>query len=445
MKLGVIVLIIIIIIIEWRLYRLSSKYRDGTILNSFYILYYLFQVVLSCIIYIIDNEFILANSRSMNSINIGTSILPYCIGSLLSIIGIFMSIIIGNKIIKNRNNVSWNIKIASLFVHYSSRSISIYLLVGFIISILISFIQSYLISAISLTFAFTPLLIGIMWRDIEHSHKIMWTLALFIGLLVHTVQGSRGYALFPILALAVGYVFSISHNHRLLKKTLKKYLIVACIFLPFLSFVQTYREHVGRKQEITIETITNMFSYVGKSSNLSNDDGIYGSLGRLLNHTNNVVVVMSPSIIPYRGFDYIADEFFSIFSVLGEQGSENFRKSRADIGYSTGVATLYGFNVDESTSVEFSLFADAYSRFGYIGVVSYSFLFGLLLLLMEKSCYNYRYRNELLSLILSTFFIYNGALSYMYSYYSFFKVILIRGLLVAALAYIMSIFCKKKS
>lgn len=424
--------IIVIIIIELLLLRyvLKNQNKQGSYLNIFYLLYYIFQGVLSCIILILDKDFILANSNSSTEIPIKMSILPYCIGTLLAILGIVIAMSISNCIYKNANYISWSERIRILASGYYINHICIFLAIGFSFSILVSLIPSYLISAISLTFAFSPLFVGIMWATLSIQTKFIWKFVLFVAFLFHTLQGSRGLAVFPLVAFAVGYLFCIYNDKLRFKRIIKIYVIIGLISIPFLGFVQTYREKFGRGNEISMETFCDMLSSVGTDNQAKDDDGIYASYGRLLNHTNNVVVVMTPYIIPYRGFEAMDQEIASIFYLLGANESEEFRKSRSELGYSTGVATRYGFRVTEATSVEFGMFADAYSRFGYLGIFIYSILFAIVLALMEKWCYNHMLKNSLLAMVLLTFLLYNGALNYMYSYYSFFKIVLIRGLMV---------------
>lgn len=424
--------VIVVILIELLLLRyvLKKQKRQGAYLNIFYIFYYIFQGILCCLIMFLDKDFVLANTNSSIEIPIKMSLLPYCIGTLLAIVGIIVGIVISNHIYKNKNDILWSDRVRLLVSGYYINQICVFLALGFSFSILVSIVPSYLISAISLTFAFSPLFVGIMWMALGANTKLIWKFVLFVTFLFHTLQGSRGLAVFPLVAFAVGYIFSISNNKAKLKRIIKMYAVIGIISIPFLGFVQDYRENFGRGKEISMETFYEMLSFMGTDNQKKNDDGIYASYGRLLNHTNNVVLVMTPYMVPYRGFDAMDQEIASIFHVLGADESVEFRKGRSDLGYSTGVATRYGFRVNEATSVEFGMFADAYSRFGYLGIFIYSILFAIVLALMEKWCCNHMAKNSLLAMMLLTFLLYNGALNYMYSYYSFFKIVLIRGMLV---------------
>lgn len=435
-----------IILIELLLLRYAMKHnlRQGTYLNMFYLLYYIFQGGLSCFILFLDKDFLLANTSSSVSIPIRVSILPYCVGTLLAIIGILIGMIISNRVYRNNNEIKWSERIEMLSYNYNIDRFCILLAIGFSFSILVSLVPSYLISALSLTFAFSPLLAGILWESLTAGTRTVWKLALFIAFLFHTLQGSRGLAIFPLVAFAFGYLFCISDDRNKMKKTIRLYVVIALVSIPFLGFVQTYRENMGRGNEISLQTFTEMLNFAGSSDVANHEEGIYASYGRLLNHTNNVVVVMTPSIVPFRGFEAMDQEIASIFQVLGADDSQSFRKNRADMGYSTGIATRYGFRVTEDTSVEFGMFADAYSRFGYFGIFIYSILFAIILALMEKWCCNHSFNRPLLTTVLLTFLLYNGALNYMYSYYSFFKIVLVRGIVVVVCTKFLGLICTNR-
>ena len=437
-----------VLVIEFLLLRfcLIKNIRQGTVLNIFYLFYYIFQGLLSCIILYLDHEFLLANSDNNFAIPIKDSILPYCKGTLIAIVGIIIGMSLSNKIYKNTNKKSWIQMVQLLYHYYNVDRFCVILSLVFSFSILVSLIPSYLISALSLTFAFSPLFVGIVWSGLNDMTKNIWKCILFVTFIFHTLQGSRGLAIFPIVAFLIGYLFCLSSNKKKLNKVLRLYVVIGFVSVPFLGFVQDYRDHFGRGNEISMQTFSNMLDFISGINSTGKDENedIYASYGRLLNHTNNVVVVMTPSIVPYRGFEAMDQEIASIFSILGENNAQTFREKRADIGYSTGVATRYGFRVTETTSVEFGMFADAFSRFGYLGVFFYSILFALILAIMEKWCYNYTFKRPLLAMTLVSFLIYNGALNYMYSYYSFFKIVLVRGGCVILCMLLIEKFCIRK-
>ena len=108
-----------VLVVEFLLLRfcLIKNIRQGTVLNIFYLFYYIFQGLLSCIILYLDHEFLLANSDNNFAIPIKDSILPYCKGTLIAIIGIIIGMSLSNKIYKNTNKKSW-IQIVQLLYHY---------------------------------------------------------------------------------------------------------------------------------------------------------------------------------------------------------------------------------------------------------------------------------------------------------------------------------------
>lgn len=141
---------------------------------------------------------------------------------------------------------------------------------------------------------------------------------------------------------------------------------------------------------------------------------------------NVAVPAMTPKNVPYRGSNYMSDEIKSIFVRQGEEGAKKILENRAEMGYGLGVATKYDFYVTEESSVEWPLFADGFSRFGYIGLFIYSFLFAFFLASLEKFTIRLHFKYMLISFLVMLFISYNGVLSYMFSYYDFIKLLIFR-------------------
>ena len=163
----------------------------------------------------------------------------------------------------------------------------------------------------------------------------------------------------------------------------------------------------------------------------------------MLIHANVVTPFLTPSFVPYRRWESFNDEISSIVSLKGDSGRDKNRHERGDLGYGTGVATQYGFQVNEFTSVEWPIIADSFSRFGYVGIFIYSFAFALFLSYIEIKCINLWAKNTLLSLTVHLYILYNGALSYMFSYYAFMKLLVFRLPLVIIIMCIFSMFVKR--
>lgn len=240
-------------------------------------------------------------------------------------------------------------------------------------------------------------------------------------------------------------MISIKENKRLFKRQLITYSFIAFISFPILSLISDFRTIQGRGLEVNMDNIEMLWNIGLNYKSNEKDDGeeLRSSLGRMLIEANPAAVFMTPDRVDYRYDDSMMDEVISIVSLAGDSGREINREERGNAGYGTSVATRYGFAVNATTSVEWPVFADSYSRFGYIGLFVYSFAFAMFLSYLEKFSTRLWKRNQLLSMILMLFILYNGVLSYMYSYYALMKVLVFRMTLVWIVTQFISLFTKR--
>lgn len=420
-----------------RLRRISN---DG-IVNLFYVFFYTLELLIA--IYIVACD---PNYRLYNGLILSDALDSFGIASLVACLSVYCGQSVSNSLFGNYG-ISISNRLDILDNQYNINKLSIWILFGFLFTILSSFDVSYAIAVIALSFSFSPLFIGLVWQRIDKISRILWVIALAANTLFHSLQGSRGTAFFPIVFVIVGYLVSIVQQKKLFRRKLIVFSIIALLSTPVLSFVALFRSVSGRGIEVNIDNISLLWDFMQSYSSHSSQnesEQLGQSFGRMLIEANVAAIKQTPDNVPYRDFESITDELVSIISLKGEQGSEEYRQSRGSAGFGTGVATRYGFNVNKTTSVEWPLFADGYSRFGYIGLILYSFLFALFLSFIEKKVAKQYQKHALLSLILILFIAYNGVLSYMYSYYSFFKLLIFRMSLVIFSTQIMGYFCKRQ-
>lgn len=429
-----------IIVISFTILRHVKKISKDGFLNLFYVAFYLFEFLAAVILILYNSD-----ARLYNGLPIADCLWEFGIGILVADIGIWFGQSLSNKLFGFPRMVSMQDRIRSLSSTYNIDKVSFVFLIGFLFTILTSLDISYYIAAFALSFSFSPILVGLLWAEQSKFMKISWGLALCVNALFHFVQGSRGTGLFPVIFFILGYLISIYQQKRLFKKRVLAFGIIGICFMPVLSFVQTFRDMSGRGLEVNAKNIALMFDAAREMADSKQDDdsGIDQSLGRMLIATNVAVPKMTPGEVPYRGFDYINEEFGVMFSLAGSEGAEAQREVRANSHIGTAPAIKYGFSVNKFTSVEWPLFADGFSRFGYLGILGYSLIFALFLSFLEKECSKLWRRNKLLSTVLILFILYNGVLSYMYSYYSFCKLLIFRTPIVIIVTYSLSIFASK--
>lgn len=420
----------------------TIKHSTGEYLNIIYSVYYIFELLVACVLVVLDPQYMKIDVPIIDCLHV------FSFGIAIANIGILLGVIMSNMLISSNNNITASNQLHILASNYNINKLSLFLLIGFIFTLASSLNTGYFVAAIALSFSFSPSVIGFLWNRLRFFDKSLWCLILFVNFLFHSMQGSRGTGLFPIVFLLIGYLISIVEFKSIFKKKLLIFTLVAAVSMPIMSFVASFRKDNGRGLDVNMQTFDMMLDYYENYNNnvIIEDDrnDLYSSVGRLLVGANPVVLYKTPDLLPYRGADYIWEEFVSIFSYKGEEGRDETRESRVNMKYGLGVTAMYGFMLTEETSVEWPIFADSYSRFGYFGIFLYSLLFALFLSFIEKKAKLLFSTNPLLSIVITFFLLYNGTLSYMSSYYSFIKIIVFRMTMVVIVAYFISVMTREK-
>lgn len=203
--------------------------------------------------------------------------------------------------------------------------------------------------------------------------------------------GSRNAAIFPIIIFVFGYFLQAPHA------TKRRLIIFSFLALPLfqvtMGIIGLIRADIGRGDissvdENRISVFADAFSNALDSYFL---DVLYRkeiseeAISRLSGGgAVQRVIALTPNRIDYRGVDNLSAEILNSFKITGLQSSSindirEAREGRFDLGFGLGAARIYGFNPTGSHSVEWSIFADAYSRGGLIFVILYGFIVLLLL------------------------------------------------------------------
>ncbi len=434
------IIAILSIILCLFLIKQIKRISSGGFLNLFYSFFYTLELSIALILVAFDDGY-----KLYNGIFLSETLPSFGLACVLANLGIYFGQRLSNYFFKRGINLSLNERINKLSEFYNLNIVSLYFLVLFSFTIISSLDIAYYIAVLALSFSFSTALIGLIWAKLNRFNKFLWIFALGVNFIFHAVQGSRGTALFPIIFLVIGYMISIKENKRLFKRQLITYSFIAFISFPILSLISDFRTIQGRGLEVNMDNIEMLWNIGLNYKSNEKDDGeeLRSSLGRMLIEANPAAVFMTPDRVDYRYDDSMMDEVISIVSLAGDSGREINREERGNAGYGTGVATRYGFAVNATTSVEWPVFADSYSRFGYIGLFVYSFAFAMFFSYLEKFTTRLWKRNQLLSMILMLFILYNGVLSYMYSYYALMKVLVFRMTLVWIVTQFISLFTKR--
>lgn len=230
--------------------------------------------------------------------------------------------------------------------------------------------------------AFTPFLAGLYFgRSILV--RYVWLVVLVLGLIFSMLTGSRGYAFWPLLMYALGFLVQLRPGRqRVLGWSLFALSLPFGIFM--IGFIQQLRSEMGRKPLLETE-ISEVASYIPTAlkNTLSRGDEIYlideetgGSIGfsRMVDWTLLFAPNMTPNPAEYRGYGDFHQELLSMLSF----GGSDLRSSIGKFYSSFMYARNYGFNVygeadeqglQKSHTVPFSVIADSWSRWGLISSI----------------------------------------------------------------------------
>lgn len=252
----------------------------------------------------------------------------------------------------------------------------------------------YFIRATSYTFTFAPLIAGRYSRTLPKVHRL-WLAAMFVNAVVGLLVGSRLIALLPPALYMIGYVTSLRGRARTRMAVFGVALFILALMLS--GIIGIVRQQVGRGgiEILSSERISTVFDSTTKviegqqtASEESDSTITTEGLSRMVVWTNIFVPVMTPSRLPYRGYEGLPTEIALSMQLANFSGMS--LEDLLEAGMFSAPANRYGFTVTTDTSVEWGILADAWSRDGATGVVIFGFIAVALLLLAERLIQGWR-------------------------------------------------------
>ncbi|CAA6693598.1 MULTISPECIES: hypothetical protein [unclassified Lentimonas] len=252
--------------------------------------------------------------------------------------------------------------------------------------------------------SFAFFLVPVVWQRSYLIGRVLMLALLGVYFLIALVSGSRGIVFFPMIFIGVGFYFF--RVLRLVKLDITA-IFLALLFLPLIVFIDAYRNTDAYRATRTTDIIGRLQAFddalvkLGESgSNRGEVEGQkYLTLGgALFGKMDHLVYEITPSGIPYagvEGFEAIPYTFVPTF----------IKRDKPILLDSNPILWRYTGRVDR-TGKAISLEADAYRRFGWIGVpVCVAFFFWVYGLFCGKCFKIYLHTNALwgILLILYTF------------------------------------------
>lgn len=200
---------------------------------------------------------------------------------------------------------------------------------------------------------------------------VIWIICLSINGIGNLLMGARFVALFPILLFYIGWTLSQNKIIQTLSLSIGAFLIIPGLLL--VGIIGNIRSEIGR-DDINMISVQHYKEIVRHAKQASEDISLnFGAaFRRLVPWANIAVPLLSPFPVPYRGFETFLQEIRASSTIY--YFDPNGRDSYLDHNLGNFPANEYGFRINESTSVDFGVIADGWSRAGWIGAIIFVFL-----------------------------------------------------------------------
>jgi hypothetical protein len=260
----------------------------------------------------------------------------------------------------------------------------------------------YVIRVISTVLIGVPFLVGLFATRFPGIRNL-WIVAMVINAIIGLAVGSRFVAFLPITLYAIAYILTLRGEKR------KLYVMItgigALATLVVSGVTEVVRNEIGRggldiltweRLSIVIEESERTLAAGSGERELA----MYFALVRTLPPLNVAIPALSPEIVPYRGFEGLEDEVLAVAQLNTLTGKST--GDLMDAGLMGSAARAYGFMINEETSYEFGIMADAWSRGGPLVTFLVGFVFTLILIWAERTARKYYRRNPAALLIVLT-------------------------------------------
>lgn len=225
-----------------------------------------------------------------------------------------------------------------------------------------------------------PYLAGVCVKE-HPKTALAWLTGILGSLLLAAITGSRGVAFIPALAFSVGLLHSKISPKVKVRRLYPGFAVLGLLGLMLAGAIEETRSKHGRGGLELLKTIefralaiTLVESLSAKTQSPGTETTLSQGYLRLIAWTNLVVPIQTPNIIPYRGYGDIKDEI---------QSALQAGQDRSMVYFENIHAKDYGFYVSETSSVEWGIVADGWSRGGFVSAFFYAIMGSAALLIAE--------------------------------------------------------------
>lgn len=239
---------------------------------------------------------------------------------------------------------------------------------------------TYLIRILMRVCTFIPFAVGYYWDKFRLA-LVVCAATFAIGLYFAFLTGSRGYVYLPLMLFFIG-VLTRQVVKRKLLQSLTLLTPLALVLIGFGGVIGIMRDEVGRSHvgaegeaSVTQRRAIARDALQSGGTGTGNFSVIENIAFRLVPWPNLTVPVMSPEEVPYRGFGDIKEELKAMLHIARFTGVFYFTNLHSN---------EYGFYTGETSSVEFGIIADAWSRGGLLVALIYGAIGAWLLAVLER-------------------------------------------------------------
>jgi hypothetical protein len=243
---------------------------------------------------------------------------------------------------------------------------------------------AYGVRVVHQSMGFMPLFMGRYFRQFPRTNRL-WMPVLAINAVIALSLGGRSQAFMPVVLYLIGRALGQQAGKRV-----RSLVLVGLLGIPIFAIsgaLGAVRGETGRGDfsifslDRTAETTNAIWSRLAHRSNLIDQDILLNGPGRMVVWPNLEAAILTPETIPYRGFDDFAHEVLLSFKIFAP--ADFSRQDSYDAGLFASPATRYGYAVNTSTSVEWGVLADGWSRGGPWATMLFGFVLTVFFIIAE--------------------------------------------------------------
>jgi hypothetical protein len=221
------------------------------------------------------------------------------------------------------------------------------------------------------SFFVTPVLIGLCWRRCL-GPIVAFGLCMLITIAFALAEGSRAIIFLPLAYFAAGWWFTLNRSRRIWTAVAAPLCIVPILLIS--AGIESVRRHGTKDASRDLSGSSLEMVSLVKQHLFEEDvaDKVAQGVGRMIVWSYFTVIIQSPDVVPYRGFDNFGTEIRVLNQSTMFRNTETYLDEMVQEDFGMGVMRLYGYPLSGGGTVPISFMADAWSRGGALIALVFS-------------------------------------------------------------------------